>query len=33
MVFVYRTSAKPLTEAEIEILKKIEQAESEEDEK
>lgn len=33
MVFVYRTSAKPLTEAEIAMLNEIEQAESEEDEK
>ena len=33
MVFVYRTSAKPLTEAEIAMLNEIEQTESEEDEK
>lgn len=33
MIFVYRTSSKPLTEAEIAILNEIEQTEPEEDEK
>lgn len=33
MVFVYRTSAKPLTEAEIAMMNEIEQTEPEEEEK
>lgn len=33
MVFVYRASVQPLTEAEIAMLNEIEQAESEEGEK
>ena len=33
MVFVYRTSAKPVTEAEIAMLNEIEQTEPEEGEK
>ena len=31
MVFVYRTSAKPLTEAEIAMLNEIEQTDPEEE--
>lgn len=33
MVFVYRTSVQPLTEAEIAMLNEIEQAEPEEEKK